>query len=64
MAQAAAKKTVVDLLAGSKMDTRLPDAVGHLREAVARLLEQARAAGAVAAPVRLPESSRANFPAW
>ncbi|MEH1058818.1 helix-turn-helix domain-containing protein [Micromonospora sp. CPCC 206171] len=55
VAQAAAKKTVVDLLAGSGVDIRLPDAVGHLEEAVGRLLEQAQAAGAVAAPVRLPE---------
>ncbi|WP_430501682.1 TetR family transcriptional regulator [Micromonospora trifolii] len=56
VAQAAAKKTVVDLLAGSGMDIRLPDAVGHLEEAVGRLLEQARAAGAVADSVRLPEA--------
>lgn len=55
VAQAAAKKTVVDLLAGSGVNIRLPDAVGQLEEAVARLLAQARAAGAVAAPVRLPE---------
>lgn len=55
VAQAAAKKTVVDLLAGSGVNIRLPDAVGHLEEAVARLLEQAQAAGTVAAPVRLPE---------
>jgi hypothetical protein len=31
VAQAAAKKTVVDLLAGSGVDIRLPDAVGHSR---------------------------------
>jgi AcrR family transcriptional regulator len=55
VAQAAAKKTVVDLLAGSGVDIRLPDAVGHLEQAVGVLLEQAQAAGAVAAPVRLPE---------
>ncbi|MEV4764865.1 helix-turn-helix domain-containing protein [Micromonospora chokoriensis] len=55
VAQAAANKTVVDLLAGSGVDVRLPDAVGHLDEAVGRLLEQAQAAGAVAASVRLPE---------
>nr|WP_323374015.1 helix-turn-helix domain-containing protein [Plantactinospora alkalitolerans] len=55
VAQAAAKKTVVDLLAGSGVDIRLPEAAGHLEEAVGRLLEQAQAAGAVAAPVRLPE---------
>jgi AcrR family transcriptional regulator len=55
VAQAAAKKTVVDLLAGSGVDLRLPDAVNHLEEAVGRLLEQARAAGAGTAQVRLPE---------
>ena len=55
VAQAAAKQTVVDLLAGSGVDIRLTDAVGHLEEAVGRLLEQARAAEAVAATVRLPE---------
>ncbi|MFC6023474.1 TetR/AcrR family transcriptional regulator [Plantactinospora solaniradicis] len=55
VAQAAAKKAVVDLLAGSGVDIRLPDAVGRLEEAVGRLLEAAQAAGDVAAPVRLPE---------
>lgn len=55
VAQAAAKKTVVDLLAGSGVDIRLSDAVVHLEEAVGRLLEQAQAAGAVANSVRLPE---------
>jgi len=55
VAQAAAKKTAVDLLAGSGVDIRLPDAVGHLEEAVGRLLTQAQAAGVVADSVRLPE---------
>ncbi|MGN9810024.1 TetR/AcrR family transcriptional regulator [Micromonospora sp. BQ11] len=55
VAQAAAKKTVVDLLAGSGVDIRLADAVGLLEEAVGRLLEQAQAARAVATSVRLPE---------
>jgi AcrR family transcriptional regulator len=55
VAQAAAKKTVVDLLAGSGVDVRLPEALGLLEEAVGGLLEQARAGGAVAASVRLPE---------
>ncbi|MFF0467352.1 TetR/AcrR family transcriptional regulator [Micromonospora zamorensis] len=55
VAQAAAKKTVVDLLAGSGVNIQLPDAVDHLKEAVGRLLEQARAAGAVGVPVGLPE---------
>ena len=58
VAQAAAKKTVVDLLAGSGVDIRLPDAVGHLEEAVGRLLEEAQAAGAVADSVRLPDRAR------
>jgi AcrR family transcriptional regulator len=55
VAQAAAKRTVVDLLAGSGVDIRLADAVGHLEEAVGRLLEQARAAEALTDPVQLPE---------
>ncbi|MET8040387.1 helix-turn-helix domain-containing protein [Micromonospora sp. NPDC005215] len=55
VAQAASKKTAVDLLAGSGVDIQLPDALGHLEEAVVRLLEQAQAAGAVADSVRLPE---------
>ncbi|MET7748688.1 helix-turn-helix domain-containing protein [Micromonospora sp. NPDC005367] len=55
VALAAAKKTVADLLAGSGVDIRLPDALGHLKEAVGRLLKQAQAAGAVAHTVRLPE---------
>jgi len=54
VAQAAAKKTVVDLLAGSGVDIRLPDAVGHLAQAMGILLEQAQAAGAVADSVQLP----------
>ncbi|MGC4744345.1 TetR/AcrR family transcriptional regulator [Micromonospora sp. DT201] len=55
VAQAAAKKTAVDLLGGSGVDVRLSEAVGHLEEAMRRLLEQAQAAGAVADSVRLPE---------
>ncbi len=55
VAQAAAKKTAVDLLAGSGVDIRLLDAVGHLEEALGRLLEQAQNAGAVADSVQLPE---------
>jgi AcrR family transcriptional regulator len=55
VAQAAAKKTVVDLLAGSGVDIRLTDAVSHLEAAVGELLERAKAAGAVAPSVRLPE---------
>lgn len=55
VAQAAARKTVADLLTGSGMDIRVPEAVAHLETAVGRLLERARAAGTVAAPVQLPE---------
>jgi AcrR family transcriptional regulator len=55
VAQAAAKKTVVDLLAGSGVDIRLPEAVGRLETAVGRLLEQAQEAGTVAGSVQLPE---------
>jgi AcrR family transcriptional regulator len=55
VAQAAAKKTVVDLLAGSGVDIRLSEAVSHLETAVGELLRRAQAAGTVAAPVRLPE---------
>ncbi|MGC4896728.1 TetR family transcriptional regulator [Micromonospora sp. DT31] len=55
VAHAAAKKTAVDLLAGSGVDIQLPDALSQLEEAVGGLLEQAQAAGAVADSVRLPE---------
>lgn len=55
VAQAAATKTVADLLAGSGVAIQVPDAVDHLQEAVGRLLAQARADGAVGAGVRLPE---------
>ncbi|MFC7532674.1 TetR/AcrR family transcriptional regulator [Actinoplanes sp. GCM10030250] len=55
VAQAAAKKTVVDLLAGSGVDIRLPDAVSHLNEAVGSLLTQAQNAGTVSPRVALPE---------
>jgi AcrR family transcriptional regulator len=55
VAQAAAKKTVVDLLARSGVDIQLLDAVGHLQEAVGRLLEHAQATGAVDPQVQLPE---------
>ncbi|GLX93907.1 TetR/AcrR family transcriptional regulator [Herbidospora sp. NBRC 101105] len=55
VAQAAARKTVVDLLAGSGMDIRLSEALGHLEAAVGELLEQAQSTGAVTSSVRLPE---------
>jgi AcrR family transcriptional regulator len=47
VAQAAGKRSVVELLAGSGVDVRLPDAVGNLREAVTDLLSQAQAGGTV-----------------
>ncbi|MGC4806817.1 TetR/AcrR family transcriptional regulator [Micromonospora sp. DT233] len=55
VAQAAAKKTVVDLLTRSGVEIRLPDAVSPLEQAVGRLLHQAQASGVVAATVALPE---------
>ncbi|GAA3736033.1 TetR/AcrR family transcriptional regulator [Micromonospora maritima] len=55
VAQAAAKKAAVDLLAGSGVDVRIPDAVEHLRDAVGRLLAQAQDDGVITASVRLPE---------
>ncbi|MEV6300993.1 helix-turn-helix domain-containing protein [Actinoplanes sp. NPDC051861] len=55
VAQAAEKKTVVDLLAGSGVDIRLPEAVGHLSEAVGALLDQAKNAGTVSDQLELPE---------
>ncbi|RKR92241.1 TetR family transcriptional regulator [Micromonospora pisi] len=55
VAQAAAKKTAVDLLAESGVDIRLSEAVSHLEEAVSSLLKQAQAAEAVADSVQLPE---------
>jgi AcrR family transcriptional regulator len=55
VAQAAAKKTVVDLLAGAGVDIRLPEAVGHLETAVGTLLTRAQTAGEVTGEVQLPE---------
>ena len=55
VAQAAEKKTVVELLAGSGVDIRLPEAVGQLSEAVGGLLERAKAAGTVSDQIQLPE---------
>jgi AcrR family transcriptional regulator len=52
VAQAAAKKTVVDLL---PVDIRLAEAVGHLESAVGTLLAEAQASGAVHTGIRLPE---------
>jgi AcrR family transcriptional regulator len=53
--QAASRRTVVDLLARSGVDVRLPEAVGHLGSAVGTLLAQAQEAGAVDPGVGLPE---------
>ncbi|WP_433042571.1 TetR/AcrR family transcriptional regulator [Dactylosporangium sp. CS-033363] len=50
VAQAAARKTVVDLL-----DARLPDLVARLEEAVGRLLSEAQNTGTVAGTIRRPE---------
>ena len=55
VAQAAARKTVVDLLAGAGVEIRLPDAVAALEQAVGLLLRRAQAAGTVADGVRIPE---------
>lgn len=55
VAQAAAKKTVVDLLTGAGVDIRLPDAVAPLAQAVGILLRQAQATGTVADRVQIPE---------
>jgi AcrR family transcriptional regulator len=52
VAQAAAKKTVVDLLS---VDLRPAEAVGHLEHAVAGLLTSAQAAGRVDPEIQLPE---------
>ncbi|MEU8243792.1 TetR/AcrR family transcriptional regulator [Actinoplanes missouriensis] len=55
VAQAAGKRSVVELLARSGIDLHLPDVVGNLRDAVAALLSQAQEAGTVSPEVRLPE---------
>ncbi|MEU4426417.1 helix-turn-helix domain-containing protein [Actinoplanes sp. NPDC024001] len=55
VAEAAAKKTVADLLAAADLDIRLPEAAAHLRDAVETLLTTAQSSGAVTSDVRLPE---------
>lgn len=55
VAQAAGKRSVVELLAHSGVDIQLPDAVGGLGQAVASLLSQAQSAGTVRADVEPPE---------
>ncbi|MFB9332816.1 TetR/AcrR family transcriptional regulator [Actinoplanes octamycinicus] len=52
--QAADKRSVVELLARADVDIRLPDAIGHLEQAVDDLLRQAQAAGMVSTEARLP----------
>jgi AcrR family transcriptional regulator len=53
--QAAAKKTVVDLLAGAGIEVPVTEPVQALRLAVQALLTRAQEAGAVGADVRLDE---------
>ncbi|AEV82616.1 TetR family transcriptional regulator [Actinoplanes sp. SE50] len=53
--EAAAKRSVVQLLAGSGLEIRLPQTIGQLEWAVGGLLTEAQAAGTVAAGVQLPE---------
>ncbi|GIE84877.1 TetR/AcrR family transcriptional regulator [Actinoplanes regularis] len=55
VAQAAEKRSVVELLARAGMDLRLPDAVGRLEQALGGLLAQAQAGGTVRPEVALPE---------
>ncbi|MDN3354499.1 TetR/AcrR family transcriptional regulator [Actinomadura sp. DC4] len=55
VAQAAHKKTVVELLAETGIDLQLADAVHRLREKVAELLERSQDAGTVRPDVRLDE---------
>ena len=55
VAQAAGKRSVVELLARAGVDVRLPEAVRHLEQAVGALLAQAQAAGRVRPEVQLPE---------
>jgi AcrR family transcriptional regulator len=53
--QAAAKKTVVDLLAATGTDVQVTAAVQTLQHAVAQLLARAQQAGAVRADVQIDE---------
>jgi AcrR family transcriptional regulator len=55
VAQAAHKKTVVELLAETGIDLPLADAVHLLREKVAELLQRAQSAGTVRPDVRIDE---------
>jgi AcrR family transcriptional regulator len=53
--QAAAKKSVIELLAAAGVDIQISDQVLTLRQAVGLLLDRARRAGTVDESVRLPE---------
>jgi AcrR family transcriptional regulator len=55
VAQAAAKKTVIELLAAAGVDVQVGDQLLALQQAVDALLARARQAGAVDDSVRLPE---------
>lgn len=55
VAEAARKKTVVDLLVRSGVDFQADKPIGGLRDAVGRLLGAAQSAGAVRTDVELPE---------
>ncbi|GAA2907512.1 TetR family transcriptional regulator [Actinoplanes cyaneus] len=54
-AQAAGKRSVVELLARAGVDVQLPQAVTHLEQAVGTLLAQAQAVGTVRPEIQLPE---------
>jgi AcrR family transcriptional regulator len=54
-AQAAGKRSVVELLARAGVDVQLPQAVTHLEQAVGTLLAQAQSAGTVRPEIQLPE---------
>jgi AcrR family transcriptional regulator len=55
VAEAARKKTVVDLLIRSGIDFQADKPIGGLQDVVGRMLTRAQEAGAVRADVRLPE---------
>jgi AcrR family transcriptional regulator len=55
VAQAGAKKAVVDLLAAAGTDIRLPETLKVFEAAVGHLLRQGQAAGTIAPGVALPE---------
>jgi AcrR family transcriptional regulator len=53
--QAAAKKTVIDLLAETGTDVRVAESAGALRDGIGTLLTRAQQAGAVRADVQIAE---------